>query len=83
MRLDMQHFGLEKWKGVQVLLLCFRITHTVILDDPFDDPHGLQVPDCSPEPSPAAMMVSEHCYYEQYKMQNTKPSISDVELTFL
>lgn len=26
-----------------------RITHTVILDDPFDDPKGLEVPDRSPE----------------------------------
>jgi hypothetical protein len=42
-----------------VVLSFFRITHTVILDDPFDDPRGLQVPDCSPEPSPAALMVSE------------------------
>ena len=28
-----------------------RITHTVILDDPFDDPEGLAVPDQSPEPT--------------------------------
>ncbi|EMP38362.1 Peptidyl-prolyl cis-trans isomerase-like 4, partial [Chelonia mydas] len=28
-----------------------RINHTVILDDPFDDPSGLIIPDCSPEPS--------------------------------
>ncbi|XP_046849071.1 peptidyl-prolyl cis-trans isomerase-like 4 [Xenia sp. Carnegie-2017] len=28
-----------------------RITHTVVLDDPFDDPDGLQVPDRSPEPT--------------------------------
>ncbi|XP_048386927.1 peptidyl-prolyl cis-trans isomerase-like 4 isoform X2 [Stegostoma tigrinum] len=28
-----------------------RITHTVILDDPFDDPPGLQIPDRSPEPT--------------------------------
>jgi peptidyl-prolyl cis-trans isomerase-like 4 len=26
-----------------------RIRHTIILDDPFDDPVGLQVPDMSPE----------------------------------
>jgi hypothetical protein len=71
MRLDMQYFGLEKWNGDQIVLLCFRITHTVILDDPFDDPHGLQVPDCSPEPSPAALIVS-HCGYYEHKTQNTK-----------
>ncbi|KAK1170823.1 peptidyl-prolyl cis-trans isomerase-like 4 [Acipenser oxyrinchus oxyrinchus] len=28
-----------------------RINHTVILDDPFDDPHGLPIPDRSPEPT--------------------------------
>lgn len=28
-----------------------RINHTVILDDPFDDPAGLPVPDRSPEPT--------------------------------
>ncbi|XP_067840180.1 peptidyl-prolyl cis-trans isomerase-like 4 isoform X1 [Heptranchias perlo] len=28
-----------------------RITHTVILEDPFDDPQGLQIPDRSPEPT--------------------------------
>lgn len=28
-----------------------RITHTIILEDPFEDPSGLAVPDMSPEPS--------------------------------
>ncbi|XP_072499779.1 peptidyl-prolyl cis-trans isomerase-like 4 [Notamacropus eugenii] len=28
-----------------------RINHTVILDDPFDDPAGLSIPDRSPEPT--------------------------------
>ncbi|XP_043924961.1 peptidyl-prolyl cis-trans isomerase-like 4 [Protopterus annectens] len=28
-----------------------RINHTVILDDPYDDPAGLPIPDRSPEPS--------------------------------
>nr|XP_022302004.1 peptidyl-prolyl cis-trans isomerase-like 4 [Crassostrea virginica] len=28
-----------------------RIYHTVILDDPYDDPDGLEVPDKSPEPT--------------------------------
>ncbi|XP_032877727.1 peptidyl-prolyl cis-trans isomerase-like 4 isoform X2 [Amblyraja radiata] len=28
-----------------------RITHTVILEDPFDDPKDLQIPDRSPEPT--------------------------------
>ncbi|CAL8110472.1 unnamed protein product [Orchesella dallaii] len=29
-----------------------RITHTVILDDPFDNPRGLEVPSRSPSPTP-------------------------------
>ena len=29
-----------------------RITHTVILDDPFDDPDGLEIPPGSPLPDP-------------------------------
>ncbi|KAL4232788.1 Peptidyl-prolyl cis-trans isomerase-like 4 [Mactra antiquata] len=28
-----------------------RIYHTIILDDPFDDPAGLEIPDRSPEPT--------------------------------
>lgn len=28
-----------------------RINHTVILDDPYDDPNGLVIPDRSPEPT--------------------------------
>jgi len=34
-----------------------RIKHTIILDDPFDDPEGLIVPDKSPEPT-AEMLKS-------------------------
>ena len=29
-----------------------RVTHTVVLDDPFDDPNGLEVPPASPVPDP-------------------------------
>jgi peptidyl-prolyl cis-trans isomerase-like 4 len=32
-----------------------RIRHTVVLDDPYDDPHGLAVPDQSPPPSKAQL----------------------------
>ena len=33
-------------------LFCFhfRILHTVIIDDPYDDPDGLDLPPKSPEP---------------------------------
>lgn len=34
-----------------------RISHTVILEDPFDDPVGFVVPDRSPEPTKEALMV--------------------------
>ena len=28
-----------------------RIYHTIVLDDPYEDPEGLEVPDRSPEPT--------------------------------
>lgn len=34
-----------------------RISHTVILEDPFDDPVGLNIPSRSPSPNPERMMV--------------------------
>ena len=34
-----------------MLLAEIRITHTVILEDPFPDPSGLEIPSRSPEPS--------------------------------
>jgi len=35
-----------------------RITHTVVLDDPYEDPPGLQVPDHSPRPSKETLSAS-------------------------
>ncbi|KAK1171561.1 peptidyl-prolyl cis-trans isomerase-like 4 isoform X5 [Acipenser oxyrinchus oxyrinchus] len=35
-----------------------RINHTVILDDPLGDPHGLPIPDRSPEPTKEQLDVS-------------------------
>ena len=44
---------------VCVQQFCFlqdvRITHTVVLDDPFDDPSGLEIPPASPVPDPAML----------------------------
>lgn len=34
-----------------------RITHTVILEDPFSDPDGLTIPDRSPEPPLEVLQV--------------------------
>ena len=42
-----------------VFWLCCRIYHTVILDDPYDDPSGLEVPDRSPEPTKEQLDVSD------------------------
>ncbi|XP_064484536.1 peptidyl-prolyl cis-trans isomerase sig-7-like [Ornithodoros turicata] len=33
-----------------------RITHTVVLDDPYDDPPGLDPPDASPKVTPQALL---------------------------
>jgi len=40
-----------------------RITHTVILDDPYDDPPGLPIPDHSPEPTKENLKVNSHNYH--------------------
>ncbi|KYQ47762.1 Peptidyl-prolyl cis-trans isomerase-like 4 [Trachymyrmex zeteki] len=69
--LDSEHcvFG-EITEGLEVILkfnetICdgdqrpyqdIRISHTVILEDPFDDPVGFVVPDRSPEPTKEALM---------------------------
>lgn len=43
-----------------ILVLCHcRINHTVILEDPFDDPADLPVPDRSPEPTKEQLDVSD------------------------
>lgn len=41
-----------------LILFSIRINHTVILDDPFEDPPGLSVPDRSPEPTKEQLDVS-------------------------
>ncbi|CAL1678451.1 unnamed protein product [Lasius platythorax] len=69
--LDNEHcvFG-EITEGLEIILkfneaICdgdqrpyqdIRISHTVILEDPFDDPVGFVVPDRSPEPTKEALM---------------------------
>ena len=40
-------------------ILLFRINHTIILDDPFDDPVGLVFPDKSPEPTKEQLQVTK------------------------
>jgi len=35
-----------------------RVSHTVILEDPFEDPRGMEIPERSPSPNPQRMMVS-------------------------
>lgn len=43
-----------------LVLFSIRINHTVILDDPFEDPPGLSIPDRSPEPTKEQLDVSAH-----------------------
>lgn len=42
-----------------------RITHTVILDDPFDDPPGLEVPDRSPGPDASVLQSDRIAAFEK------------------
>ena len=46
----------EKGKPYQAV----RLKHTIILDDPFDDPKGLEelIPDASPEPPELVLLSS-------------------------
>ena len=46
-----------------------RISHTIILDDPFPDPKGLQIPTRSPSPDPAILKVRYNI-----KMSSTSPT---------
>ena len=32
-------------------MMNFRISHTVVLEDPFPDPDNIDIPPCSPEPT--------------------------------
>jgi hypothetical protein len=53
---NIQYIKLLAFTGIKIhqctfLILTSRITHTVVLDDPFDDPVGLEVPPKSPEPT--------------------------------
>lgn len=44
--------------NLNLKLNVYRIYHTIILDDPFDDPTGLEIPDRSPEPTKEQLDVS-------------------------
>lgn len=63
------------------MLFCCRINHTVILDDPFDDPPNLPVPDRSPEPTKEQLDVSvvplfspaQHPSHGPINMNNIRP----------
>lgn len=66
----------------------FRINHTVILEDPFDDPPDLPVPDRSPEPtkeqldvSPLIFSIFQYC--ECRWLINDNKSYIDKDLTVI
>ena len=39
------------------MIMLFRILHTVILDDPFEDPKGLVIPESSPKREDLQVLV--------------------------
>lgn len=43
----------------QTIFILLRILHTIVLDDPFEDPNGLAdlIPDRSPEPTKEQLEV--------------------------
>ena len=44
-----------------------RISHTVVLEDPYDDPENLVIPEGSPEPTKEFLMVFSKQIYCKYK----------------
>ena len=42
------------------------MSHTIILDDPFDDPDGLDIPDRSPEPTKEQIQVCGSDFFISY-----------------
>lgn len=47
-----------------------RISHTVVLMDPYEDPKGLIIPDGSPGPSKEVLMVSYSTLKNSYLNKN-------------
>lgn len=57
-----------------------RIRHTIVLDDPFDDPPGLLVPDKSPEPSELVLKQDrERIADGEDPMQEDERSAAEIE----
>lgn len=52
-----------------------RITHTIILEDPFDDPRGLQLPDRSPEPTKEQLESGRIAADEEIHTDKTREEI--------
>lgn len=44
-------------KNKYYFFFIYRITHTIILEDPYTDPDGLSFPDRSPEPPLEVLQV--------------------------
>ena len=56
-----------------------RITHTVILEDPFDDPKGLEVPDKSPKPTKEMLDVSTYFFTVGSRKKFGTPLAGDLQ----
>jgi len=64
------------------ILWCFvcRIYHTVVLDDPFDDPPGLEdhIPDQSPQLTREQLDVSHTCFHSACYSGNYDSVLVDI-----
>jgi len=56
-----------------------RIRHTIILDDPFDDPPGLQVPDASPGPSEHVLRQDRERLADGEEAEEEQRSAEEIE----
>eukprot|EP00111_Clytia_hemisphaerica_P024163 TCONS_00071218-protein len=61
-----------------------RVSHTIILDDPFDDPKGLLVPDRSPEPTKEQLesggIAADEDLSEKKSKEEEQKELEDKEL---
>jgi peptidyl-prolyl cis-trans isomerase-like 4 len=55
-----------------------RLLHTVVLDDPYDDPPGLEEPPASPVPSAAQLATVRVAYDETLEEQNDPEALERV-----
>lgn len=58
--------------------MMYRINHTIVLDDPYDDPAGLEIPDRSPEPTSELLQV----YLSIYRVIQCLHEVNHISIVF-